>query len=634
MSSVQDSPLDLLKNEIRLFTLFPCENDSSPAPWGNLDGPDSDPSSHRHRIRGTLKTHSLDDELSYVALSYTWGEETPTTTIQVDDRTVTVRANLGTALQYLRQPDQPTTLWIDAICIDQSDEGEKSAQVRKMRDIYTKATKVLAWLGPPEDDGDMVMEWLENAGKEAIEAGILDFHNTDVAGWFEHDEGERVRRIKVYLNNFVADKDLENFYLALIAFSNRSFWTRVWVLQEISLARDVIIMCGSKRVTYPTFAAALSFKTINRWMTIFRFALSDWNDPVKGHIHRHLTGKVPSIAPSALIGIQQGYQRETGVSESLQDLLERTCIDADITLFQATDARDKIYGLLGLASDSDRLGIVPDYSKSVVEVYANVARALIADGKTTILSWCQQSQTRIERLPSWVPDFSSLIRQPCGEFEQIGTTSFCASGNRIISPSPILRSADKNLLSLLGTRIGTVAELGTAWEPEWDTRFNREAARQLLIEVENFCNRSALLLPVPERLVDAKMRIPCADQADNDTGRSRAVGSIREKYEFVRWPQENSSATIVPNQSSYEVAMDNQHNRKPFLSAGGHVGLAPKCAQPGDLVVILFGFTVPYILRDLLNGEFQLIGEAYVYGIMDGELITEDKSSDEVFHLC
>lgn len=64
-----------------------------------------------------------------------------------------------------------------------------------------------------------------------------------------------------------------------------------------------------------------------------------------------------------------------------------------------------------------------------------------------------------------------------------------------------------------------------------------------------------------------------------------------------------------------------QHHRKPFLSAEGYVGLVPAVAEIGDIIIIIFGATVPFVVRELDSGKVQLIGEAFVYGIMDGEFL-------------
>lgn len=613
--------LDPRKHEFRILTILPRE-DHIPAVNSSTNAAD---------IHCILQTASLDDEPSYTALSYTWGTDKPSTAVLINGKLVFVRKNLAAALRHLRQTDRSLNIWIDAICINQDDNKEKLHQVQMMAKIYESSVEVLVWLGPADDESDTAMEKFESVGNKAITAGIQDFRAADTANWFEPGGDERVCRIKAPLNELAVQEGLGLFHQSMVPFSKRDYWTRVWVVQEISLARTVTIVCGSKRLSFTTFAAASNFCAFARWTLRTRVTRADWLDPVTGPLLRSVSGSghAPSAAPNVLIGARRRYHLETGEEESLRSLLQRTCIlrSAGIPL-KATDARDKIYGLLGLASDSKKLGIIPDYSKSATEVYADVARAMIADGHTTILAWCQQP-TGVEQFPSWVPDFSSHIREPCGE-DHLAGALFCASGSTALSQISVSQGADRYLLRLLGTKIDTIAELGTAWEPLVDSPFNREGAQQLLNEVETFCHRS-LLLSTPEQVSDAKMRIPCANQAGYGASRSRASSSIREEYELLRLPETYTSDKVPMNH--YRTAMGFQHNRKPFLSAEGYVGLVPAVAEIGDIIIIIFGATVPFVVRKLDGGKVQLIGEAFVHGIMDGEFLKVGRAS-ETFCLC
>lgn len=83
-----------------------------------------------------------------------------------------VTENLEIALRHLRLPDKALTLWVDALCIDQSDEMEKTEQVQQMREIYSRATLVLAWLGPAAGYSDIAMEWITTFGARSAELGI------------------------------------------------------------------------------------------------------------------------------------------------------------------------------------------------------------------------------------------------------------------------------------------------------------------------------------------------------------------------------------------------------------------------------------------------------------------------------
>ena len=99
-------------------------------------------------IRCEMRTVSLAKHPKYETLSYTWGNVKTTETIYVNNISVQVTTNLRAALRYLRKSSSSLTLWVDAICINQSSTREKSQQVRLMSSIYKKCSQVYAFLGP------------------------------------------------------------------------------------------------------------------------------------------------------------------------------------------------------------------------------------------------------------------------------------------------------------------------------------------------------------------------------------------------------------------------------------------------------------------------------------------------------
>jgi hypothetical protein len=175
-------------------------------------------------IQYRLEDLVLDPETAeFSALSYTWGDGTQEHHMiyiqenvekgcHTDMRPVTtamqVRHNLYCALTALRLPDKVRKLWIDAICIDQGDSDEKSAQVPFMRQIYSWASEVLIWLGPAADDSDFVMDCLCTGN----ELTTLRFHS------------------------------------AFIDFLMRPWFRRAWIIQELVLSRkEPLIHCGNAK---------------------------------------------------------------------------------------------------------------------------------------------------------------------------------------------------------------------------------------------------------------------------------------------------------------------------------------------------------------------------------------------------
>ncbi|KAF1846094.1 HET-domain-containing protein, partial [Cucurbitaria berberidis CBS 394.84] len=85
--------------------------------------------------------------MDFEALSYVWGVTLVPYSIQVDGRPFYITYNLYSALTELRHPKYERLIWIDAVCINQNDNSEKGFQVRMMREIYAKASRVIVWLG-------------------------------------------------------------------------------------------------------------------------------------------------------------------------------------------------------------------------------------------------------------------------------------------------------------------------------------------------------------------------------------------------------------------------------------------------------------------------------------------------------
>ena len=391
MASSLYRSLDPQKREIRILTILPCGDHVPAIPPTRSELANDVSSTNAAEIHCVLQTVSLEDEPSYTALSYNWGTDVPSTAVLINSKSIFVRRNLAAALRHLQQKDSSLNIWVDAICINQNDKKEKSSQVQMMAKIYEKSVGVLVWLGPVADESDAAMEKLRDIGEKAIDAGMQDFRTTDMPNWFNSDLEDRLQRLKTSLDGLAEREGLEIFHPALIPLSKRTYWTRIWVLQEFSIHKTAMIQCGSKILDVTTFGTALNFCAFARWTLSSRHKLEDYRDP-KSKL-RSVSGSAnsPSGAPNQLFGARRRYYSETGERENLWSLLERTCMsDSAVLPLNATDPRDKIYGLLGLATDSEQLCILPDYEKSIIEVYTDISRKLITTGETSFLGVSNQ----------------------------------------------------------------------------------------------------------------------------------------------------------------------------------------------------------------------------------------------------
>jgi len=102
----------------------------------------------------------------YEALSYVWGDSNNLRSISVDEHDLPITINLHAALSSLRDRFIDRIIWVDAICINQGDVEEKGMQVQYMAEIYSKASRVIVWLGEAENDSDRALEEIRLAADE------------------------------------------------------------------------------------------------------------------------------------------------------------------------------------------------------------------------------------------------------------------------------------------------------------------------------------------------------------------------------------------------------------------------------------------------------------------------------------
>ncbi|KAK3947132.1 heterokaryon incompatibility protein-domain-containing protein, partial [Pseudoneurospora amorphoporcata] len=256
-----------------------------------------------HLISLQLCHASLDDDaLQYRALSYVWGDSKGQVDIEINGKQFSVGENLHAFLQMLQHHDVESWLWADAICIQQSDDDEKSWHVQNMYDIFKNAELVYSWLGRGSKETDVAMEFFADWGPRAVKLPVMEKlwpteflmdasfclrwcvslylkrltrfflpepvfdkggtnedasseacegYDYDMARFFYdllHVEGLRGTRSKSVLS------DLETGITHLLT---NQYWQRIWIFQEVALAREVHLMCGEKLIPISYFEAVL-----------------------------------------------------------------------------------------------------------------------------------------------------------------------------------------------------------------------------------------------------------------------------------------------------------------------------------------------------------------------------------------
>jgi len=320
-------PVDRKSREIRLLKLRP----------GNDEGV----------IRCDMQTYRPHSCPPYTALSYTWGADIIHTNIEINGVEFPVRENLWDFLHQQLLQSNHGPFWMDALCIQQSEVDERNHQVRLMSSIYSEASKVLIWLGKEGDDSDIAMDVLE------IQDSVK-WVNSTFSPYFSYmaeDESDDIDYDAIDTRG-IMNKRRQRLSsteeLSVLSLCKRKYWSRMWIIQEIMLAKYLEIRCGSK-------IAPLSNLVL---------ALEDIASALKEH---------PTCGTAFLLGILttpamalasiRGQSRPR-VSYGLQDLLE-TYGD-----HECGDIRDKVYALLGVARYGWTIKI--DYRKSARNVFIDL----------------------------------------------------------------------------------------------------------------------------------------------------------------------------------------------------------------------------------------------------------------------
>lgn len=296
-------------------------------------------------IRCTLQPFELNRTPPYLALSYEWGPESPTSQIEVQGQTVRIRLNLRHFLsQLLSSGYHEVWLWCDALCIDQSSRAERNHQVQLMSRIYRRAQRVLVWLGDAPR-GDSACSTL-HAVRELSSCTDL----VSQAALLE-------RRALIWQG--------------LAALSRKRYWHRVWIVQEITVARAVLVFCGGESLDLQTLGTACKFPPdqLTPWATHLWSPLRDANSAQRSQ--RSAAGR--ELHHSIMYGLCRAQRRWPTSIDSFETLSARYRQSG------CADERDRVFALLGIAKEiALERGFVADYRKSVEETFI----ALVAWGGT------------------------------------------------------------------------------------------------------------------------------------------------------------------------------------------------------------------------------------------------------------
>jgi hypothetical protein len=498
----------------------------------------------------------------YHALSYVWGSEVDAVAVDFGpDRVSCVRItqNLAVALLHLRWPDRPRIMWIDAICIDQRNDAEKSQQVAIMGGIYKHASCTVAWLGPEADGSHRALELVQEIGAS------MDFRPA-----------------------YSADDQV-----CLEALLQREWFERLWIRQEVALSPRVVVQVGSSSAGWDTFAVGVR-QIRNAGRDVLPFT--------RRSAARRRLRLVFSVCRSAHL-----YDVENLI--------------VDVAGAKCRDPRDKIYAVLHLVHGGLLAELmVPDYSKSVAEVYQQAALIEITGRRSlNIMKGCQhpEGSSRVDGLPSWVPDWSA----DGDAIRVMGTAAVLA-----IRPfSPILNHAIDGTLRLSGVRC---AQVSSAVELPSHPALSIDSLVHIYTTI--LAERGDEYV-AGGSLANVFCRHLYLDQFRETLPRSVPAEdwpSLADvEWLFKIMVGHNTSAEFDPAEARSALAgyCPDMHLSHIFTTDEGYIGSGPDDVRAGDVVVMLPGCGRPIVLRpsrgsgSSRNDEYRVVGECVMAGVMAAE---------------
>lgn len=614
-----------------------------------------EPGKKDETLRCSFIVESIDSPPNYEAISYEWGgndtQQHNHRKIEfLDDSqppksyTVPIRPMIHAALSSLRHPEKIRRFWVDALCIHHNkvDEEnheknheknrEKNHQVAMKSLIFFKAENLCFWLGD-----DSVYQDAIAFGKRIVELKEVD--------------------------KLADDQSMVDKWLAFVALLKNTVFSRLWLVHEVAIAWNVTLHCGgASTIHYTDFVDAVTiFLSCRKHISaLFCSAKKDPQTLMDRKIST--VERFVEITTNALR--REGSATQTRKNKTPQRLLNLEALVSNLSDLSSGNPRDRIYSVLTLAKDGPPLldarnptsgsAFQIDYNKSILEVYQSFFIHVVTTSKTLDIMcrrWASCVSETEENLPTWIRPLQSTPQSQVSTknaertgYERTDADSlvgipdhrcYNAAKNTEAETqfeSPSDANDEKKRFFVRGFRLDTISRLGP-----------RAAEGIILYEWLELggCDLTGERDPVPERF----WRTLVADRGPNGSNvqswyrraflhclAERTINDDINTRALIKACEADSTLVVDFLQRVQSVIW----NRKFLVSKKlGLIGLAPMAAQENDFICILYGCSVPVVLREQKLGEetfWELVGECYVHGMMDGEAMEQDRV-DEQFEI-
>jgi hypothetical protein len=509
-------------------------------------------------------------------------------------------------------------VWADAICINQDDIIERNSQVQLMSDVYSTATGVAIWLGAdPEGHAQDAFAAIELIALflSTYQKFATDMRNKGIV-WNNQGRGHFTFELCEAL---LKSKSIENPWPSLRTVFMVAYWTRIWCVQEVYLAHEQTLFFG---------AAELNGRSLS--------AFTDWY--VREDYRRILGASESRTKEQIALGDSCISQAWTTFNHQTRNAKDLFLVCHDFHNLHATNPRDKVYGVLGMwrPPSAGHRSIEIDYNKSVAEVYTDVVTQAICDRKDLFVLRLVDHDTdhnfeEKDEFPSWVPRWDRGNRV---DLVWLDKSPLSATAYHAEIPDQALAHA--GLLKLKGVLFDRVVSTTNVLQSGsvsfmHDSNF-RKSFIQLWLEATGAKPGSTFRHQVS--VAELATTITCGiiktsddmhDRDDKDPEAWLDMSSLDsdEGRDFLyNFKSFLDSDTYPGNPRGFDKLLACQ-NRRIFRTSRGYLGLGPRSMREGDLVAVLHGGRVPFVLRVLGQPEaayFALVGDCFVHDIMNKQV--------------
>ncbi len=591
-------------------------------------------------LEGRLVLHNGEED--YEAVSYSIEEKDGLEFITIisgsSRKSLRIKSNLAGALRQLRLRESPRLLWINSICIDQYVVAERNHHIERVGKIFNMASHVCLWLGAATPGSTLAFGYLKRvAGDSIFQVG-------------EEDSDYREALPEVY------------------ALLKQRWFTRCWALLESALAKTALLCCGRDEISWTDFVVAVALLGTSHSTVLSRNVSNVGNGASTDG------DAIASTAGYRFIDISSNIFRKSDDGTILGSLMSLESLVCTGSLFEATTIHDNIYTFLSFAEDTGiRYVIWPGAADSFEEDDRDSSVKVLKLEEDERMP-CIEKPLRHSRVSNdYLVDYSKKPVEVCRDFIQF-TVPKAKSLDILVRPwAPAhYRPA---LPSWIPTLVGRTFDDGVHHRKQADTlvgragldrkvyaatrrhsgsvKFGRgEAANSLFVDgcVLDFVNKlgSAAYngaipldwIPLGGWTMDTEGSPPqrfWRTLIANRTADGQNPPPYLEKvcqYVFDHRDKTRDSVTTetddYPEQVTQFLARVRSiiwARRMISTEQGALLGLAPEETQKGDLICILFGCSVPVVLRkeiaDKRTGDYhyKIVGECYIHGMMDGEAL-------------